>query len=74
MGFYVSSNHIDATLLSLMSRLKHGIGLSDTCGITEKDFEFSAFLSGIHRYGSHEEADPDLVLAVPFYPSDLSLK
>ena len=46
MGFYVSSNHIDATLLSLMSRLKHGIGLSDTCGITEKDFEFSAFLSG----------------------------
>ena len=46
MGFYVSSNHIDATLLRLMSRLKHGIGLSDTCGITEKDFEFSAFLSG----------------------------
>ena len=46
MGFYVSSNHIDATLLSLMSCLKHGIGLSDTCGITEKDFEFSAFLSG----------------------------
>jgi hypothetical protein len=28
-----------------MSRLKHGIGLSDTCGITEKDFEFSSFLS-----------------------------
>ena len=46
MGFYVSSNHIDATLFRLMSRLKHGIGLSDTCGITEKDFEFSAFLSG----------------------------
>ena len=46
MGFYVSSNHINAALLSLVSRLKHGIGLSDTCCITEKDFEFSTFISG----------------------------
>ena len=74
MGFYVSSNYIDAALLSLMSRLKHCIGLSDTCGIAKKDFKFSTFPSVCIAANRTKKLIRILSWQFHFVPPRLSLK
>ena len=43
MGFDIPGNHIHTALFRLMRRLQHGVGLSHTGGVAEKDLQPAPF-------------------------------